>query len=103
MKEEDMKEQGKVQAKNDAENLCYAVEKQLTELKDKMSSGDKSELEDKMQKLRAEMAGSEVDTERIQSLTKELQDVSWRVTQAAYQNSSDGSSEDSSDSKFEEK
>merc|ERR1719149_373068 len=92
MKEEDMKEQGKVQAKNDAENLCYAVEKQLTELKEKMSSGDKSELEDKMGKLRAEMAG-EVDTERLQTLTKELQDVSWRVTQQAYQNSDGGSSE----------
>merc|ERR1712023_252704 len=93
MKDEDMKEQTKVQAKNEAENLCYAVEKQLTELKDKMSSGDKSELEDKMGKLRAEMAGTEVDTDRIQTLTKELQDVSWRVTQSAYQNSSDAGSE----------
>merc|ERR1711977_8384 len=61
MKDEDMKEQSKVQAKNDAENLCYAVEKQLSELKDKMSAGDKSELEEKMAKLRAEMAGGDVD------------------------------------------
>merc|ERR1719456_1524081 len=63
MKDEDMKDQGKVQAKNEAENLCYAVEKQLSELKEKMS------------KLRAEMAGGEQDTERIQTLTKELLDV----------------------------
>jgi len=106
MKDEDMKEQTKVQAKNEAENLCYAVEKQLTELKDKMSAGDKSELEEKMAKLRAEMAGAEVDTERIQTLTKELQDVSWRVTQSAYQGSTDSdpnaSDPNAKDSKFDE-
>merc|ERR1719230_1490799 len=106
MKDEDMKEQGKVQAKNEAENLCYAVEKQLTELKDKMSAGDKSELEEKMAKLRAEMAGAEVDTERIQTFTKELQDVSWRVTQSAYQGSTDSdpnaSDPNAKDSKFDE-
>merc|ERR1711966_582954 len=84
-----MKEQTKGQAKNEAENLCYAVEKQLNELKDKMSASDKGELEEKMAKLRAEMAGAEVDTERIQTLTKELQDVSWRVTQQAYQSAPD--------------
>merc|ERR1719316_1357334 len=90
-------------AKNDAENLCYAVEKQLTELKDKISSGDKSELEDKMQKLRSEMAVPDGDMERIQTLTKELQDVSWRVTQQAYQSSDSGSSgESQEESKFEE-
>jgi molecular chaperone DnaK len=73
--------------------LCYAVEKQLTELKEKMSSADKSELEDKMQKLRSEMATPDADVERIQTLTKDLQDVSWRVTQQAYQSADSSSSE----------
>lgn len=103
MKDADEKQKNSVQAKNDAENLCYAVEKQLTELKDKISSGDKSELEDKMQKLRSEMAVPDGDMERIQTLTKELQDVSWRVTQQAYQSSDSGSSGEShEESKFEE-
>merc|ERR1712139_264395 len=107
MKEADEKARSGVQAKNDAENLCYAVEKQLTELKEKISSADKSELEDKMQKLRSEMAVPEADMERIQTLTKELQDVSWRVTQQAYQSSessgsSDGQGQSGQDSKFEE-
>merc|ERR1719486_281757 len=93
MKEADEKTRSGVQAKNDAENLCYAVEKQLTELKEKISSSDKQELEDKMQKLRAEMATPEADVERIQTLTKDLQDVSWRVTQQAYQSSEGSSSE----------
>merc|ERR1712124_122195 len=103
MKEADEKTRSGVQAKNDAENLCYAVEKQLTELKDKISSGDKSELEDKMQKLRSEMAVPDADMERVQTLTKELQDVSWRVTQQAYQSSDSGSSQETQEeSKFEE-
>merc|ERR1719486_827993 len=93
MKEADEKARSGVQAKNDAENLCYAVEKQLTELKEKISSSDKQELEDKMQKLRSEMATPEADVERIQTLTKDLQDVSWRVTQQAYQSSDSSSSE----------
>merc|ERR1719486_806932 len=93
MKEADEKTRSGVRAKNDAENLCYAVEKQLTELKEKISSSDKQELEDKMQKLRSEMATPEADVERIQTLTKDLQDVSWRVTQQAYQSSESSSSE----------
>merc|ERR1711988_1850032 len=104
MKEADEKTRAGVQAKNDAENLCYAVEKQLTELKEKISSSDKQELEDKMQKLRSEMATPEADVERIQTLTKELQDVSWRVTQQAYQSADSSSSEQQTEEpKSEEK
>merc|ERR1712025_825899 len=103
MKEADEKTRSGVQAKNDAENLCYAVEKQLTELKEKISSADKSELEDKMQKLRSEMATPEADVERIQTLTKDLQDVSWRVTQQAYQSSDSSSSAQTEEPKSEEK
>merc|ERR1712159_449282 len=50
---------------------------------------------DKKQKLRSEMAVPDGDMERIQTLTKELQDVSWRVTQQAYQSSDSGSSGES--------
>jgi molecular chaperone DnaK len=104
MKDQDEKQRAGVQAKNDGENLCYAVEKQLTELKEKISSGDKQELEEKMQKLRSEMAVPEADVERVQTLTKELQDVSWRVTQQAYQSADSSGSEGqgSQESKFEE-
>merc|ERR1719486_1434679 len=103
MKEADEKARSGVQAKNDAENLCYAVEKQLTELKEKISSADKQELEDKMQKLRAEMATPEADVERIQTLTKDLQDVSWRVTQQAYQSSESSGEQQTEEPKSEEK
>jgi molecular chaperone DnaK len=103
MKDADEKQRAGVQAKNDAENLIYAVEKQLNELKDKISSGDKQELEDKMQKLRTEMAAPEADVERVQTLTKELQDVSWRVTQQAYQSADSSSGEQTEEKKEDDK
>jgi len=42
------------------------------------------------------MATPEADVERIQTLTKDLQDVSWRVTQQAYQSADSSSSEQQS-------
>merc|ERR1719384_1244439 len=48
MRDADNKKKEAVQAKNDAETLCYQVEKQLAELKDKMSTADAYELKNKM-------------------------------------------------------
>jgi molecular chaperone DnaK len=91
MRESDEKRKALVSAKNDAETLTYSVDKQLVELKEKMSSTDAQELKDKVATLREALTGE--DPEKIQALAKELQDVSWRVTQAAYQQA--GSSESS--------
>merc|ERR1712151_593010 len=51
MREADNKKKEAVQAKNDAETLSYQVEKQLSELKDKMSGADRNELKQKMEDL----------------------------------------------------
>merc|ERR1712056_70028 len=52
MREADNKKKEGVTAKNDAETLCYQVEKQLSELKDKMSTGDADDMKKKMEELR---------------------------------------------------
>merc|ERR1719264_537633 len=44
MREADNKKKDTVQANNDAETLCYQVEKQLSELKEKMSTEDANDL-----------------------------------------------------------
>merc|ERR1712146_387612 len=49
MREADNKKKEGVTAKNDAETLCYQVEKQLSELKDKMSTADADDLKKKME------------------------------------------------------
>merc|ERR1712003_529272 len=64
MRESDQKKKDTVQAKNDAETLGYQVEKQLSELKEKMSKEDGDDLRKKMEELRAYMTG-DVDLEEL--------------------------------------
>merc|ERR1712176_1623214 len=85
MRETDNKKKEGVQAKNDAETLGYQVEKQLSELKEKMSTADAEELKKKLEDLRACITSEEPDLEEVKAKTSELQEKSWAVTQAAYQ------------------
>merc|ERR1712003_303443 len=96
MREADNKKKEAVQARNDGETLCYQVEKQLSELKDKMSTADADDLKAKMEAARHAMAQEDADPEDIKEKVKELQEASWKVTQQAYQ-SADASSEGGSD------
>merc|ERR1712003_91116 len=94
MREADNKKKEAVQARNDGETLCYQVEKQLSELKDKMSTGDADDLKAKMEAARQAMAEEDADPDVVKEKVKELQEASWKVTQQAYQ-SADASSEGS--------
>merc|ERR1711907_490454 len=100
MREADERKKDTVQAKNDAETLSYQVEKQLSELKDKMSTSDAEELKKKLEDLRACTTNDSPDLEELKKLTSELQEKSWAVTQAAYQS---GSEQGAEESKTEEK
>merc|ERR1719499_1626716 len=93
MRDADNKKKEAVQAKNDAETLSYQVEKQLSELKEKMSTTDAEELKKKLEDLRSYSALGEVDLEELKKKTADLQEKSWAVTQAAYQS---GNAEQSS-------
>merc|ERR1719225_2478863 len=53
MREADNLKKEGVTVKNDAETLCYQVEKQLSELKDKMSTADADDLKKKIEDVRA--------------------------------------------------
>merc|ERR1712087_895807 len=107
MREADgLKKEG-VTVKNDAETLCYQVEKQLSELKDKMSTADADDLKKKMEDVRSSMVGDDMDQELVKQKTKDLQEASWKVTQQAYQQASseEGGADETSkdDGKGEEK
>merc|ERR1719174_392128 len=97
MREADNKKKEAVQAKNDGETLCYQVEKQLSELKDKMSTADAEELKSKMEAARQAMAVEDADPEDIKAKTKDLQELSWKVTQQAYQSSDSAAGEGKQD------
>merc|ERR1712051_594775 len=106
MREADNLKKEGVTVKNDAETLCYQVEKQLSELKDKMSNADADDLKKKMEDVRASIVGDDLDAELVKTKTKDLQEASWKVTQQAYQQASsedtagdDGKAEDKKDDK----
>merc|ERR1711988_108517 len=97
MREADTRKKEAVSAKkNDAETLCYQVEKQLSELKDKMSTADADDLKAKMEAARQSMAGDDADPDVIKEKVKELQEASWKVTQQAYQSADASSGEEKS-------
>merc|ERR1719254_330316 len=103
MREADSRKKDTVAAKNDAETLSYQVEKQLSELKDKMSSTDAEELKKKMEDLRTYLVGDIEDPEDVKQKTKDLQEVSWRVTQQAYQQAgAEGGGDASTDEKAQD-
>jgi len=96
MRDADAQKKDTVQAKNEAETLGYQVEKQLGELKDKMSTADADELKKKLEEVRTYMASDSVELEELKSKTSALQEKSWAVTQAAYQSSDSSSGEQAS-------
>merc|ERR1712099_82189 len=104
MREADEKRKEAVQMKNDGETLCYQVEKQLSDLKEKISTADADDLKKKMEDLRQAMAADGADPEEIKTKTKDLQEASWKVTQQAYQQGSEeGGTDQANDTKSEEK
>ncbi|WNC52408.1 MULTISPECIES: molecular chaperone DnaK [unclassified Thermosynechococcus] len=97
----------KIETKNQAEQLCYQAEKQLSELGDKVSTSDKDRLTALIANLRSEI-GTEaekkpiesINFERVKSLMQDLQQTLYSVGSSVYQSaqSSDGTGSSSSGS-----
>jgi len=103
MREADLKKKDTVQARNDAETLGYSVDKQLTDLKEKISKENADELKKKVETLRAYMTQDDVDLDELKEKAKDLQELSWKVTQEVYQQAdSNTGSEEKKDEKKEE-
>ena len=79
---EDKKRREEVDAKNAAENLCYTVEKLITDNGDKMDASDKSDLEAKVKVLKDAVAANNMDT--IKSASDDLQKAMYAVSEKLY-------------------
>merc|ERR1711935_595992 len=102
MRESDNKKKETVTAKNDAETLGYQVEKQLTDLKEKISKENAAELKTKLEALRTCMTQDDAELDDVKEKTKDLQELSWKVTQEVYQQA-DSSGDAGGEEKKEEK
>lgn len=81
---EDKKRREEVDAKNEAENLCYAIEKLLNENGDKIDQADKDSLNEKVKKLKETITSGNIDS--IKTETESLQKAMYEVSAKLYQN-----------------
>ncbi len=81
--EEDKKRREEVDIKNQAENLCYSVEKLIKDSEDKIESADKDSLNAKITALREKLKSGSVD--EIKSGSEELQKAMYDVSTKLYQ------------------
>merc|ERR1719223_1859895 len=96
MREADEKKRSGVEAKNNAESFIHTVEKQMEDMKEKISTADKEDLVNKIKNVREALAAD--DTDKVVEAKKELEQASWKASQQAYQGggaSTDSSSSDS--------
>ena len=81
--DEDKKRKELVEAKNQAEALIHASEKNLTDLGDKVSEADKSTIEAAIAELREVLDGE--DTEAIKSKSEAVAQASMKLGEQLYQ------------------
>ncbi|MFR1475811.1 MAG: molecular chaperone DnaK [Hydrogeniiclostridium mannosilyticum] len=81
---EDKKRREEVDKKNEAENLCYSVEKLISESGDKMEEADKTDLNAKVATLKD--AISKNDLEAMKNGSEELQKAMYAVSEKLYKN-----------------
>lgn len=83
--EEDKKRREEVDVKNEAENMCYAVEKLIKDGEGKIESSDKESLEQKVSALRETLKSGSAESIKkdMEELQKNMYDVSTKLYQQA--------------------
>lgn len=82
---EDKERRDRIEAKNAADSLVYQAEKQLQEWGDKVPAADKNRVEELLEQLRAAIQTE--DSDRIKSLSNELQQALMQMGAAVYASS----------------
>ncbi len=80
--EEDKKNREAVETRNNAEQLCYQCEKTVSDLGDKLSESEKSEVNGKIDALREALKGDDADA--IKSRSDELQKSFYELSEKLY-------------------
>jgi len=87
-KDEDEKRKKVIEAKNDADTLCYSTEKSLSEHREKVGDEVAKEVEDAIAGLREAAQGDDLDD--LTSKTEALRQASMKIGEAVYGSSGDG-------------
>lgn len=99
---EDKKKKERAEVRNNADSLCFTVEKTIKDLGDKMNGSDKKDLEEKISSLRAEYSKDDFDADKVKEKTQELSGKIQEISSKLYQAQSQQSSADAEDNKKKE-
>ena len=80
--EEDKREREKIEVRNEADSLLYSTEKSLKDYGDKISSDEKSKINEAMEALKSAMTSGIV--EDIKSKTEALQQAAYKLAEEMY-------------------
>jgi len=79
---EDARKKEEVEIRNQGDQMVYQTEKTLEDLKDKISAGDKADVEAALGKLKTALSGS--DTQAIQRETEAVKQAFYKVADKVY-------------------
>lgn len=79
---EDKKKKELIEARNNAESICYQTEKTMKDLEGKIDASEKSEIEEKIKALREELTHDNLD--QIKSKTDELTQKLYKMSEKLY-------------------
>lgn len=101
--EEDKKKRERAEKRNNADSLCFSVEKLISENKDKIDSADKEEMEKKSEELKKLIEKEDFNEEEVEEKSDALMKKMQEVGKKMYEQASKESSEKASENKEEEK
>lgn len=82
--EEDEKKKEAIEVRNNGDSIVYQTEKTLTELEDKISEDEKSQVQAKLEELKTALEGD--DIELIKNKTEELTQEFHKISEKLYEN-----------------
>jgi molecular chaperone DnaK len=80
---EDRKRREEIEARNNADSMAYQVERQITELGDRVPLNEKARAEQLIAEIRAQVESNSTDIARLRQLTGDLQQVGHGLAAAA--------------------
>ena len=94
-REEDEKRKALADAKNEGEQMIFATEKAIKDLKDKVEDKEKSDAEEKIKDLKESLEKDDLDD--IKKKTEALQEITYALAAKVYQQTAPEENKESSD------
>ncbi len=102
--EEDKKKRDRAEKRNNADSLCFSVEKLISENKDKIDSSDVEDMEKRSEELKKLIEKEDFDEEEVEKKSDELMKVMQEVGKKMYEKASkEAPQEEKKDDSSEEK